>query len=248
MNKNHINIYISLIKESLDINISDGKKHLSNYCYIPNLLKDLVSTFIVEDFLSTTSFENAFKYEGNKDIKVFFAEYENEKLPSLETFINSIEIPLPFWAKEFQYYLLSQVYNDIKCGWSLDFFVSSGKNISLGSHIDNDDVYTVQLYGTKYWILDAPDLYRVKGLMDNQLIKQIPSSETWVSNTNQPLDFIDPTIIIMKPGDFLAIPAYALHKVTTLTEKCNLSFNVGIRQEDYWQKFLYDLQTKRTNE
>jgi len=189
MNKNHINTYISLIKESLDINVSDSKKYLSSYCYIPSLLENFVSTFKIQDFLSTVSFEKAFKYEENKDIRVFFVEHENEELPSLETFMNSIEIPLPFWAKEFQYYLLSQVYNDTKCGWSLDFFISFGENVSLGSHIDNDDVYTVQLYGTKHWILDAPDLYRVKVLMDNQLIKQLPSSETWVNNTNQSLDF-----------------------------------------------------------
>ena len=80
-----------------------------------------------------------------------------------------------------------------------------------------------------------PDLYRLKKLIDAQLIKRLSSSETWVNNTKQSLDFIDPTIIIMQPGDFLAIPAFALHKVTTLTEEYNLSFNVGIRSEYYWQ-------------
>ena len=233
-----MNTQSPFIKECLDIITDLNDDVLSRYCYIHGLLKNFVSDFKLQDFLSLASSEKLFKYEDNKDIGVFFEEHDNEKIPSKEVFMKNVDIPLPVWAKEFQYDLLSQVYADSSCGWSLDLFVSSGKNVSLGTHIDNDDVYTVQLYGTKHWILDMPDLYRLKKLIDAQLIKRLSSSETWVNNTKQSLDFIDPTIIIMQPGDFLAIPAFALHKVTTLTEEYNLSFNVGIRREYYWQKFL----------
>lgn len=237
-----MNKYYSLIEEGLDIESSENTtKHLNKYHYVSGMFKELVSNFQIQDFLSTAPLEKFFKYENNTDIGVFFQEHENEKLPSKEIFMKNVDIPLPIWAKEFQYHLLSELYTENSCGWCLDLFVSSGKDVSLGTHIDNDDVYTVQLYGTKHWILDAPDLYRLKKLIYAQLIKRLSSSETWVNNTNQPLDFIDPTIIIMQPGDFLAIPAFALHKVTTLTEGYNLSFNVGIRQEYYWQKFLAQL-------
>jgi hypothetical protein len=233
-----MNKYHSLVKRYLDMNIDQNTGGLYKHYYIHGLLKKSVSDFKIQDFLSMASSEKIFKYKDNKDIGVFFEEHENEKLPSKEFFMKNIDIPLPAWAKEFQYYVLSQVYADSSCGWSLDLFVSSGKNVSLGTHIDNDDVYTVQLYGTKHWIVDMPDLYRLKKLIDAQLIKRLSSSETWVNNTKQSLDFIDPTIVIMQPGDFLAIPAFALHKVTTLTEEYNLSFNVGIRREYYWRQFL----------
>lgn len=231
--------YYSLIEKGLRTkSCKNTTNRLEKYHYIPGIFENLVSGFSIEDFLSTAPLEKIFKYENSLDIGVFFQEHENEQLSSKEFFMKSLDIPLPAWAKELQYHLLSRLYAEGSCGYSLDLFVSSGKNKSLGTHIDNDDVYTVQLYGAKHWILDSPDLHRLKRLIDAQLVKRLSPSETWVSNTNTSLEFGESISIIMKPGDFLATPAFALHKVTTLTDGYNLSFNVGIRHEHYWQQFL----------
>lgn len=143
-------------------------------------------------------------------------------------------LPLPNWACKVQHMLLSQLWHANAWGWSSVVFYCESTGASVGEHVDNEDVYTVQLSGTKLWWIDPPDL---SWLTENVVLGRLArwnASESWVRNGGDPIPFRNPRTIRLAPGDMLAMPAFCLHKVQAEGEGHNISFNASICQEQDW--------------
>lgn len=162
-------------------------------------------------------------------------------VPNWEDFVFNYTLPLPEWIMKFQFDMMQKYQGQPDAAWNVGLIWSETPSASLGAHFDSDNVYTLQLIGNKIWQIDPPDADRVKRLLDNDSIRPISSrvgfvsSETWIGAKGVALDFHEPTQIILQPGDFLALPAYSLHKVTTdTTSPLTLSCNVGMSLPNNW--------------
>lgn len=211
-------------------------KKLEQIIYLPGAYSSLLKDFRIQEFMKALD-EDSLSKDNNK-VKWFYKEYRDSPIfKTKHEFFSENTLPFPDWVKTFQYGILKKVYqNDLIKNWSIGFLVSGDANATLGAHFDNDDVFTIQLSGQKKWFIDAVDMPRFQHLVAKGIATPISnrinfsSSETWIVPKNADIKFTSPTEIIMNPGDFLAMPAYALHKVITTTNSPTLSVNVSVTQ------------------
>lgn len=208
---------------------------LTRIFYVPKLFRNLVKSFDIDHFerqiisLDPTTIHDSIVFLGE--------EYHQQRLLPASRFFKTSKLPLPYWAKYIQYHILSRMYHESAFGWGIELFWSPRRNASLGEHFDNDDVYTIQIYGTKRWVIDPPDLDRLTRLDKKGKISRQGPYDAWVrNNKKKPVRFLKPNVIIMNPGDFLAVPCFSLHKVTTHTLGRNLSINASVCQEQRYNQ------------
>ena len=175
--------------------------------------------------------------QGNGPVWYLDDEHHGTGEFSEESFYAEVALPLPGWAQRLQRHMLSRLCVDSMYGWSAVLFWASTAGATVNEHVDNEDVYTVQLCGEKRWLIDRPSLSRLSGLVAEGAMARLNPSESWVRNQPAPVEFDDPLDITMRPGDFLAMPALSLHHVETITTGPNVSFNVSICQEKDWAAF-----------
>jgi hypothetical protein len=203
--------------------------------YVPSFFKKDVENTRISDFIKLTKTSEL--YSDNKTVWTRYKENINIGLPVKKDFLVNLDLPLPLHLKSLLFRIASEIVTK-PTNWNVGLFWSEEKGSSLGSHFDDDEVYTIQILGEKEWLVDDSNISYLKHLVSKKDVKPISSesyfssSETWVKNSKNELLFINPKKIIMKPGDFLIIPSYALHKVTTVSDMENLSINVGISRRD----------------
>lgn len=192
---------------------------------------------LVSNYFDFPSFRNLIKPEAfhsdNGTVWSMFIENIDMKLPCELDFQDKADLPIDSNLKIALYLLASKIIIG-KANWNVGIFWSRGKMATLGNHFDDDEVYTIQLCGSKEWILDCQDIERLNSLIGFKMVKPISSpetfssSETWVkAHGHDELTFRNPTAFVVKPGDLLVTPAYALHNVRSLS--CNsVSLNIGI--------------------
>jgi Cupin superfamily protein len=202
--------------------------------YIEGLFADLAASFNPADF----RFDEGTLTQGYGNVWYQVEQLLEKELPSRDTFLRRAQLPLPEWAKEIQLTLLLRLCQPDAYGWAAELFWSQDENATLGIHVDNDDVYTVQLHGVKHWQVDPIRLDWLKQEIEAKRIFREGPWEAWNGLEPQTLKFFNSARFVMRPGDFLALPAFALHQVHAVTGGCNLSFNASICQEQAWQRFL----------
>jgi hypothetical protein len=176
-------------------------------------------------------------YTYNNKFWTRYQENINTNLQSKEKFVCELDLPLNLQLKNLLYSIASIIVTK-PTNWNVGLFWCEEKGASLGSHFDDDEVYTIQVIGEKEWVIDGSNADYLKELISSKRVKPISaensfsSSETWIKNHKKELRFFNPKRIIMKPGDLLVTPAYALHKVTSISDADNLSINVGITRRD----------------
>jgi ribosomal protein L16 Arg81 hydroxylase len=107
-------------------------------------------------------------------------------------------------------------------------FFATENGATGGKHIDADEVYTVQLYGSKVWLVDPVSADWLLSGIRSGVIEAAPSTQWLPTGTG----FVAPTRFVMEPGDFLATPAFCLHEVTTASEGHNLSFAGSLGRDE----------------
>jgi 50S ribosomal protein L16 3-hydroxylase len=105
----------------------------------------------------------------------------------------------------------------------------AGIDGGIGPHVDNYDVFLIQVTGQRQWILGQSTL----SVMDERryLIPNIPVSilrllEQTISSSDDDIPSFDP--VTLSPGDVLYIPPRFVHCGTALTNDC-MTLSVGCR-------------------
>ena len=99
----------------------------------------------------------------------------------------------------------------------VDIFLA-GPTSCLGTHFDTTDVFTLQLYGERKWVLEEHT--------NVERILQTARSPGWYPARE--IEFGGPTYeVTLEPGDALYAPAYGVHRVTGVSWSVSLS--LGLR-------------------
>jgi hypothetical protein len=218
-------------------------------CHLPGLFADLVGGFDCDRFEAHVFAEGRIApgrtdgpyggvwYQGDTSYHAWFdddAPRVDTRRASPLSFLSTTRLPLPPWALELQQELLVRLYDDGEFGWSAEIFFSREGSASLGAHADNDDVFTVQLYGEKRWRVDPVSLDRLEALVEQGALSRDGPQSAWHFAAGRPADLLAPQLFHLRPGDFLATPAFALHEVSATGGPRSLSFNVSICREQAW--------------
>jgi ribosomal protein L16 Arg81 hydroxylase len=99
----------------------------------------------------------------------------------------------------------------------VDVFLA-GPQSSLGAHFDMTDVFTLQLFGERRWIIDEE--------VQLENVRSQVRDPNWSSDHE--LNFQSSTReFVLRPGDALYVPAYAVHRVMGVNWSVSLS--LGLR-------------------
>jgi ribosomal protein L16 Arg81 hydroxylase len=99
----------------------------------------------------------------------------------------------------------------------VDLFLA-GPDSALGAHFDTTDVFTVQLCGERRWLVDREcDVEKVRARVRDR--GWYPAQEIPFSGETEEF--------VLRPGDALYVPAYAVHQVTGVSWSVSLS--LGLR-------------------
>jgi ribosomal protein L16 Arg81 hydroxylase len=115
------------------------------------------------------------------------------------------------------------IYMSPRHSEEVDIFLA-GPQSQLGSHFDMTDAFTLQLCGERKWLVDT------EPRIDEVLARYRPSSYIRPSDwhTAEEVAFQGPPReIVLRPGDALYVPAYAIHRVTGVS--WSVSVNLGVR-------------------
>src|SRR5262245_38205970 len=219
-------------------------------CHFPGLFADLVRGFDCEAFEARIFAEGRIApgrtegpyggvwYQGDTSYHAWFdddATRVQTRQTSPRSFLSTTRLPLPRWALELQQELLARLYEDSDFGWSAEIFFSREGQASMGAHADNDDVFTVQLHGEKRWRVDTVSLDRLAVLVAQGALSRDGPQSAWHFAAGRQADLVAPRLFHLRPGDFLATPAFALHEVTATGGTRSLSFNVSVCREQTWE-------------
>jgi JmjC domain len=219
-------------------------------CHLPGLFADLVRGFDCDAFEARIFAEGRIApgrtegpyggvwYQGDTSYHAWFdddASRVHTRRATPLSFLSTTRLPLPRWALELQQELLTRLYEDSDFGWSAEIFFSREGQASMGAHADNDDVFTVQLHGEKRWRVDPVSLNRLEVLIKDGALSRDGPQSAWHFAAGRPADLVEPQLFHLRPGDFLATPAFALHEVSATGAAHSLSFNVSICREQTWE-------------
>ena len=70
------------------------------------------------------------------------------------------------------------------------------------------------------------------------MIKRHGALGEWNAAKHHSMEFTQPLEVCMKPGDFLAVPAFSVHQVQATEDGMHLSISVSINQEQVWKQFV----------
>lgn len=224
MQQNSIYVKRAITKVSSKLEL----KHDSLYqsIYIPSLFNLSNINFSLLEQLITLSDP----IEVNPEIWYADKKLSYEKPSSFDEYLKLSHNCLPIYIKNFQYQLLSLLFSKSCSGWTTELFFSHKYGASLGMHCDSDDVYTIQIYGKKLWTIDALDIDWFQNCVENKHFFKIGNSTSWLvdKNAKEKINFRSPISVLLNPGDFLAIPAFSLHKVESLTDGLSFSCNLSL--------------------
>ena len=229
-----------------------GAHGLRSPCYLPGVFADLAEDFDFEAFALRAEREgrmapgrndgygDSVLYQGDGSYHAWFegdVDRVAERSAGPETWARNATLPLPGWALLLQQILLTRLYRPDSFGWSTEIFYSRQARASIGAHFDNDDVFTVQLHGRKLWEVDPVDRTWLRTLERTGEVSRDGPQSAWHFAADRIPEPRAPLRITLAPGDFLAVPAFALHRVTAAdTPPRSVSFNVSICREDHWQR------------
>lgn len=176
-------------------------------------------------------------YQGETSYHAWFEdEVEHIEERSPDGFAATTTLPLPAWAIAVQQRLLQRLYRGA-FGWSVEMFWTDATGASIGAHADNDDVYTIQVHGRKRWQVDPVDLARLTALEREGVFVREGPHDAWHAPPDADPPFRAPLEQVLEPGDFFAIPAFALHRVEALAgQPRSLAFNASICQEQVYDR------------
>lgn len=230
-----------------------GQHGLRAPCHLPGLFADLAADFNCDAFAARAArdgrmapgrsdgYGEAVFYQGDGSYHAWFegdAERVEQRRAGPETWASTSTLPLPQWALLVQQLLLTRLYRPGEFGWSTELFFSQQPCASIGAHFDNDDVFTVQLYGIKHWEVDPVDRAWLRDLEQAGAVSRDGPQSAWHFAANRLPEPRAPLRIALAPGDFVAVPAFALHRVTAAdAPPRSVSFNVSICREEHWRRF-----------
>lgn len=223
--------------------------------HLPGVFADLAAGFDCDDFerramaqgrltdgrYGEPEVSGGVYYQGDTSYHAWHqdeVEHLESRQQSIANLTATTRLPLPDWALALQQELLAQVHRSDAFGWSSELFFSKTPRASLGVHADNDDVYTVQLFGEKEWRVGPTSLELLRDLLESGALFRTGPQSAWHSPPDRPkVPLREARTIHLVPGDFLITPAFALHEVTAVgAEPRSLSFNVSICREELWEK------------
>ena len=177
-------------------------------------------------------------YQGETSYHAWFddeREAVRERAPA--SFAATTRLPLPRWALDVQQQLLVRLYQPGRFGWSTELFYSRERAASMGAHADNDDVFTVQLAGTRTWTIAPRSLEAIDALLAEGAVVRDGPESAWhfVPERRRPLT--TGRRFTLAPGDLLVTPAFALHHVVGDGDDDgrSLAFNVSVCREEVWE-------------
>jgi 50S ribosomal protein L16 3-hydroxylase len=208
-----------------------GKKPL----YVPGAGLDYAGFYAVDGFLADLAATQPLPYlsVGVRDGKRHFKKHETTdelRAGVQEGGVSAMKLskfwhrpPTPeriTWARALFGSLCraaSMVYMGPNRSEDVDLFLA-GPHSQLGTHFDTTEVFTLQLFGERKWLVDAEchvedtlNLYKAPGWQ--------PAKE--VGFRGKTVEFT------LRPGDALYVPAYAIHRVTGVSWSVSLS--LGLR-------------------
>src|SRR5215471_13885973 len=132
--------------------------------HIPGAFADLVADFDIDAFEAEATAshrlaigrtdghvgDTTVMYQGDTSYHAWFDEDRAmvaARHDDPRAWATTATLPLPQWALGVQEALLLQLFDRRAFGWSAEMFYSFQPGASMGLHADNDDVFTVQLFG-----------------------------------------------------------------------------------------------------
>jgi hypothetical protein len=226
--------------------------------HIPGAFADLVAGFDIDAFEAEATASHRLTmartdgyvgdtmvmYQGDTSYHAWFDE-DRDRVAARHNdpraWAATATLPLPKWALAVQEALVLQLFDRSAFGWSTEMFYSFQPSASMGLHADNDDVFTVQLFGAKHWLVgpvDLGDLHRHE--IAGHLHRAGPE-DTWHFDPGKAPTLPAPWHVTVRAGDFLATPAFALHHVTAAADPArSVAFNVSLCREEVWRRFVDD--------
>jgi hypothetical protein len=203
--------------------------------HVPGAFAALARRFDAAEFGTAFVLTAATQGYGN----VWYQEEFLDSVYSCDERSRELPLPLSRAVKAELNQLMGHFKSDTDEHWQMELFWSEDRNATLGPHLDNDEVFTIQLIGTKKWMIDRVDLERLRVYCELGTVIREGPHEAWVpTSPDQPLGFVDPKIIWMEAGDVMCLPAFCLHQVWARDSGLCLSANVSARREKEWQAFL----------
>lgn len=173
-------------------------------------------------------------FQERGGVSLLYTEDDTGLPPTIQA-LESWPAPVPPQLRASLFGILDGLFSGWTGGWSVDLFWSEGGGASIGPHVDNDDVFSVQLLGRKMWKVKPRDFDDLTQLVALGIAVRTPPSETWYLDSDSKFDG---ETFVLRPGDLIAVPAFAVHCVTAIDEGPALSVNVSIRQERLWRDYL----------
>lgn len=242
--------------EELFARLGPADEDLRAPVHVPGAFADLVAGFDFDAFEARIASEariapgrhdlpaasGGVYYQGDTSYHAWYedeAEQLVDRKGSPDSFRTTTRLPLPEWALDLQQEILRRVYVPGRFGWSTEIFYSREGAASMGAHADNDDVYTIQLYGEKIWLVAPYSLETIAEFVDAGVLLRDGPESAWHFAEGRRRALDKAQVFHMRPGDFLATPPFALHHVTaTGAAVRSLSFNVSVCREEVWERFL----------
>jgi len=208
-----------------------GRKPL----YIPGAGTDYAGFYDPPSFLSDLTATQPVPYlsVGVRDGKRYFQKHETaEELRAgveeggvsamkLSKFWHKLPIPDRIsWARAVFGSLCRaacMIYMNPGRSEDVDLFLA-GPHSQLGTHFDTTEVFTLQLYGERKWVVDRECVVEASLNLSKSPDWQ-PAKE--IGFQGETLEFT------LRPGDALYVPAYAVHQVTGVGWSVSLS--LGLR-------------------
>lgn len=143
-------------------------------------------------------------------------------------------LPLPVGVLEALVVILEEIVIPEATAAGREVFCTRADGDSLVVHVDPEDVYTVQLHGTRVWTIDPPDLDLLHCREREGLLSRQHTGSFWIPVDNAHVPWVEPRTVVMRPGDFLAVPAFTQHHVVGCGTGPSISVNAFVEREDVW--------------
>lgn len=238
--------------ESIVARLDLGPDGLRRPQHLPGALADLVAGFDVDAFEAEARrsermapgrtdgyLTDAVLYQGDTSYHAW-VDGDEERVAQRRrdpaAWASTATLPLPRWALDLQQELLVRLYDARAFGWSAEVFYSFQAGASMGVHADNDDVFTVQLWGAKTWEIAPASLPALHEHVARGRVHRDGPQDAWHFVPGQAPTLVEPLRLTLRAGDFLATPAFALHRVEATEDRRSVSFNVSICREEVWER------------
>ena len=221
--------------QALPAMVGRGGDVLERPVHLPGVFRELVKGLSHEDFEERFRVEAATQGYGN----VWYQSFEGTgTLDPTPRLVRACTLPLPDVLVETLADILHLFHHQAASAYQLELFWSTDPFATLSAHVDNDEVFTIQVFGRKLWKIDPVDLDWLCHETAVGRLKREGPWEAWIADNSRPtLEFARPAVVEMNPGDFLALPPFCLHQVWAISDGCNVSANASVCQEQVWEQY-----------